>query len=149
MLREVQNRNPDYPESTELKDFVPLYNILVVYNKAANFSSPVVRDQFFRRVYHPHLDRNNVCWFKSLKSKIKQYWNDWYINGEHSETAAGNLRSPGYVNLINWISEIWRNFDEDLIRDSFDSCGITNLDILDEIFIDDRDIFENEEENQQ
>ncbi|CAF0794025.1 unnamed protein product [Brachionus calyciflorus] len=143
------------PRITELKDFVPPYNVLVVYNKAANFSSPVIRDQFFRRVYQPHLDRNDVsdsvliwdsapchkskeidtytnlnsvkiksipprltnllqppdvCWFKSLK----QYWNDWYINGEHSETAAGNLRSPGYVNLINWISEIWRNFDEDM-----------------------------------
>ncbi|RNA06513.1 hypothetical protein BpHYR1_033434, partial [Brachionus plicatilis] len=23
----------------------------------------------------------DFCWFKSLKSKIKRYWNDWYSNG--------------------------------------------------------------------
>jgi hypothetical protein len=36
------------------------------------------------------------------------------------------MRSPGYVKVIEWLSEIWRNFDENILINSFDKCGITS-----------------------
>ena len=36
------------------------------------------------------------------------------------------MRSPGYANLVNWISEIWESMDTNLIAKSFDVCGITS-----------------------
>ena len=36
------------------------------------------------------------------------------------------MRSAGYANVINWLSEIWSSFDEEIIKRSFDSCGITS-----------------------
>ena len=36
------------------------------------------------------------------------------------------MRSPGYVAVITWLSEIWQNFDDQLICESFDTCGITS-----------------------
>jgi hypothetical protein len=35
------------------------------------------------------------------------------------------MRSPGYANVIQWISEIWRELEPSIIADSFDACGIT------------------------
>ncbi|CAF0843188.1 unnamed protein product [Brachionus calyciflorus] len=38
----------------------------------------------------------------------------------------GNVKSPGYVKSITWLSEIWRDFDSNLLKESFDHCGITS-----------------------
>ena len=46
-------------------------------------------------------------------------------NGDKSFTSNGNLRSPGYINAIKWISEIWDEIDTNLLAKSFDVCGIT------------------------
>lgn len=37
----------------------------------------------------------------------------------------GNLQK-GYARIIDWISEIWREFDRMIIISSFDYCGITD-----------------------
>ena len=47
-------------------------------------------------------------------------------NSEKSFTKSGNMKSPGYANFIQWISEIWQEFDSDLIKKSFSLCGITS-----------------------
>ena len=36
------------------------------------------------------------------------------------------MRSPSSQPVIEWLSEIWANLDPRLIRESFDSCGITS-----------------------
>ena len=36
------------------------------------------------------------------------------------------MRSPGYSNVINWVSEIWQDMDPNLLRDSFDNCGLVD-----------------------
>ena len=54
----------------------------------------------------------DVCWFAPIKSKLHDKWTQWYMNEDvHTFTKANNLRSPGYANVINWISEIWRDLD--------------------------------------
>ncbi|RNA29824.1 hypothetical protein BpHYR1_029257 [Brachionus plicatilis] len=40
-------------------------------------------------------------------------------------TLHGNTRSPGYVLSIQWLSEIWEAFESHIIKNSFESCGIT------------------------
>jgi hypothetical protein len=68
----------------------------------------------------------DVCWFSFIKNKLHERWTDWYINDEKTFTKANNMRSPGYANVIKWISDVWDEMDENIIRKSFDQCGITS-----------------------
>ncbi|CAF1117869.1 unnamed protein product [Brachionus calyciflorus] len=68
----------------------------------------------------------DISWFRPLKSKFNRYWTNWFINEEHSYTAKGNMRSPGYACVINWVSEIWKDMDPNLLRDSFEHCGLVD-----------------------
>ncbi|RNA41925.1 hypothetical protein BpHYR1_044716 [Brachionus plicatilis] len=43
----------------------------------------------------------------------------------------GNLRSPGNAQVIVWISVIWEQLDQNIIKDSFDRCGITSSKMYD------------------
>lgn len=52
-------------------------------------------------------------------------WTTW-ATGEQSRTAAGNTRSPGYALAISWLSEIWEAFPSEIIKNSFEHCGITS-----------------------
>ena len=47
------------------------------------------------------------------------------MNFEWSDTPAGNIRSPGYAKVIEWINECWDELDSSLIERSFDHCRIT------------------------
>lgn len=67
----------------------------------------------------------DVSWMRSIKLMFKQKWQTWLIEGEKSFTRNGNMRSPGYALAIQWISEIWTALDAELIKKSFDLCGIT------------------------
>jgi hypothetical protein len=53
-------------------------------------------------------------------------WNTWFMSEEHVFTNHGNLRSPGYVTCINWISQICNEFPVELLINSFEQCGITS-----------------------
>lgn len=70
----------------------------------------------------------DVSWMRSLKVAYYEKWTAWMRNSPRSFTASGNLRSPGYVKIINWINEIWKDFDREIIINSFDKCGITSAD---------------------
>ena len=43
-------------------------------------------------------------------------------------TANGNLKSPDYVKAVKWLRQIWSEFDQNVIRNSFRQCRITNQD---------------------
>ena len=68
---------------------------------------------------------------KALKVTYFNKWNHWLVNAERAYTPAGNRKSPGYGSVINWISEIWQDFDHNLIARSFDYCGITTTNVAD------------------
>lgn len=72
----------------------------------------------------------DVCWFASLKRAYTARWNLWFLTEEKTFTTQGNAKSPGYARCIQWLSEIWKEFDPELIRKSFDSCGITGSSYL-------------------
>ena len=63
---------------------------------------------------------------KSFKSKYHHAkWTDWYLNSDKSFTRNGNMRSPPYATIIDWISSIVRDIPRELVSNSFDVCGIT------------------------
>ena len=41
-------------------------------------------------------------------------------------TANNNMKSPGYIIIIKWLSIIWNDFAESTIKVSFMKCGITS-----------------------
>ena len=39
-------------------------------------------------------------------------WNDWFIFDEKRLTVHGNMVSPGNLKVIEWLGEIWNEFDQ-------------------------------------
>lgn len=68
----------------------------------------------------------DVCWFASLKKQYHKLWNHWFIHGEKTITRFDNVRSPGYQQCIRWLSEMWDEFPEHNIINSFEYCGIVS-----------------------
>ena len=67
-----------------------------------------------------------VSWMRPLKQAYRDKWQEWMINDEHTFTAAGNSRSPGYARAVKWIADIWADLPGELISTSFDACGIAS-----------------------
>lgn len=42
----------------------------------------------------------DVTWFSSMKNEYRRLWTQWMMTSDHSYTASGNLRSPGYARVI-------------------------------------------------
>ena len=67
----------------------------------------------------------DVAWFKPFKAQYTEKWNNWFLtSGNKTFTKNGNMRSPGYVQSIKWLLEIWADMDPQIIIESFQSCGI-------------------------
>ena len=66
----------------------------------------------------------DVFWFSSIKKSYKAKWMDWYIYDPKTFTKNDNARSPGYIKFMLWLNEIWRNFDTQLVKKSFELCSI-------------------------
>ena len=47
------------------------------------------------------------------------------INDPKAFTKNNNMKSPGYVRVMKWVIECWRELEKDLIIKSFEGCGIT------------------------
>ncbi len=67
----------------------------------------------------------DVSWMRPLKKSFHQKWQHWFLNAEKTKTRFDNIRSPGYAQVITWVSEIWATLNPNVIRASFDLCGIT------------------------
>lgn len=72
----------------------------------------------------------DVAWFGAIKNVYHQSWSNWFLYDDKLKTPAGNLRSPGYAKVIDWLSDIWSEFSKQILIDSFDSCGITSKNSL-------------------
>ena len=57
----------------------------------------------------------DVMWFSSNKKTYSERWNKSFIFDKTNFTPNGNLKSPGYVKVIDWMSEIWSEFDKNTI----------------------------------
>lgn len=67
----------------------------------------------------------DVGWMGPIKKKFIDSWNNWYINDDKTFTRSNNLRSPGYEKVIDWIARAWEDLNPEIIKSSFEWCGIT------------------------
>ena len=106
-----------------LFDCAPCHCTSVVSNA---FAAANVNPIFVPKRLTNLLQPADIAWFRPLKALYSNYWNNWFVNSEKSYTKSGNIRSPGYAQIINWVSEIWEAFDPMIIKNSFDQAGITS-----------------------
>ena len=68
---------------------------------------------------------------KAVKSRFANKWRNWFLESDKSYTKSRNMRSPSYITIIDWISEIIRDIPRELISKSFDVTGImqNNVDL--------------------
>jgi len=62
---------------------------------------------------------------RPFKANMRRQWTRWFETHD-DRTPAGNLRQPSRQQVINWVSQAWRDIPEDVIRRSFLRCGISN-----------------------
>lgn len=63
---------------------------------------------------------------KPFKDQLRQRWNKWMLDGEHSFTPAGRMKKPGLQLICKWILESWEAISPATIVRSFLRCCITN-----------------------
>jgi len=73
----------------------------------------------------------DVGWFSVIKKAYKRVWNNWYMTTDRNFTARGNMKSSGYVMCLDWISKIWSELDPELVKKSFEICGIHDHSMVD------------------
>ena len=63
---------------------------------------------------------------KPFKDQLRQRWNKWMLDGEHSFTPAGRMKKPDLQLICKWILESWEAISPATIVRSFLRCSITN-----------------------
>ena len=51
-------------------------------------------------------------------------WENWLMNASKERTVSGNIIAPGFVQMIEWLSEGWNEMiSNELIINSLKYCG--------------------------
>ena len=70
----------------------------------------------------------DVSWNAPFKANFRNYYAQWLAEGRLERTDRGNLRSVSKPILIDFVKMAWKSVSEQVIRLSFDYCGITSHD---------------------
>ena len=72
----------------------------------------------------------DVSWNMPFKTLYTELYETWLAEPARSAdvTAAGNPRAPSRLNMVKWVKESWARLSPELIRKSFEACGITTHD---------------------
>ena len=68
----------------------------------------------------------DVCLNKPFKDGLRKCWNEWMVSGDHTFTAAGNMRAASLTTVCEWVVKSWDNISIELVQKSFKKCGISN-----------------------
>ncbi len=63
---------------------------------------------------------------KPVKSRLRQYWTDWMVDGPKHYNAGGKRKSPTREDVLQWIADAWGTISSDIITGGFLKCGIAN-----------------------
>ena len=63
---------------------------------------------------------------KSLKGVLKKKYKEFMRSEEVEYTRGGNKKGPSYQQLVDWCSDVWKNLDPEIIKNSFIQTGVTN-----------------------
>ena len=69
----------------------------------------------------------DVVWFYALKRSYHSLWQTWFMEAPKETTAVGHIKSPGYVQTIQCMSQIWNEFPQELNIKSFEWCAQLSL----------------------
>jgi len=141
-LRRITTSGRDLPSDSEelIKSFIDgcCFQILrnnIASNKIVNMDeASIYLDSFSEYTYDERGKRRvRATTTGNEKTRISVLFSATAagrkVEGEKSFTRFGNMRSPGYALAIQWISEVWAQLDAELIKKSFDLCGITQSNI--------------------
>ena len=72
----------------------------------------------------------DVSWNKPFKALYTELYEAWLADPTRGSdvTAAGNPRAPSRIKMVEWIKEAWAQIPLDVIKASFNACGITSND---------------------
>jgi hypothetical protein len=56
---------------------------------------------------------------KSFKSKMRNKWEKWMVEGIHTFTKSGKMRRASYVDVCNWIVDSWKEVTPECIKNGF------------------------------
>lgn len=61
---------------------------------------------------------------RSFKSKMRDKWEEWMVNGYHSFTNSGAIKKASYIEICQWIDECWSEVTADCIKNGFKAANI-------------------------
>ncbi|GBB87771.1 hypothetical protein RclHR1_14280002 [Rhizophagus clarus] len=68
---------------------------------------------------------------KPFKANLRKEWHLWMAAGGAGQTNKGNLRRAKFSDVCAWVKHSWDGISDEIIIDSFKTCGISNA--LDEV----------------
>jgi len=98
----------------------------VTKQSKASFASASIDVKWIPKRMTPFLQPADQSWMRPLKLSYQRKWNNWMRTAPKAYTPAGNLKSPGYARVVEWIAEAWDELDPNLIARSFKYCGVTS-----------------------
>ena len=66
---------------------------------------------------------------KLFKKTLRELYDKWYRKGEFEYTKGGVVKPPNYVLQIQWIVHAWTKIGSEIIKKSFETCGIKTSDV--------------------
>ena len=64
-----------------------------------------------------------------FKTIFRELYDEWYRKGEFEYTKGGVVELPNYVLQIQWIVDAWTKIGSEIIKKSFETCGITTSNV--------------------
>lgn len=73
----------------------------------------------------------DVSWNKPFKASYTELYEAWLSEPgrEADVTKTGNARAPSRAKMVQWIKEAWNRVPAEVVRTSFEACGITSHDV--------------------
>ena len=72
-----------------------------------------------------YIQAPDVSWNEPFKSRCTEEYDNWFRNGKHQYTEAGNMRPPPRREVLKWILLAWDSLPYEVIVKSFKSCALT------------------------
>ena len=67
---------------------------------------------------------------KPFKAAFRELYDEKFRKGEFEYTKGGMQKPLNHVLQVQWVVEAWKKIDKEIVRKSFDTCGITTSDPL-------------------
>ena len=63
---------------------------------------------------------------KPFKERVHAKYVAWMVNGPFEYSPAGKKKALSCNSVLQWVNEAWEDILEEMVRNSFKSCSISN-----------------------